>query len=368
MEEDYIIYVRDTTGKRIAQVDQYKSLAVNFKSGALSSWTLEFDDNTGSFTYFTKNSSMVLERNGVVIFSGPVTGISKDQNWTIKGTDDLKFLQNRLAYPVPDGPPFSSNDYDVRTGLAETVIKAYVNANAGPGASTMRQIPGMSINLDYARGQSITGRARFENLLDFVFSLSLQGGVIPSMVDMVFDVTAPRILSDVLFSVDLGTLADFKYNINAPKANHVIVGGVGSGSSRVFSESEDGDSVVQWGRVEMFVDNTKASAMNELQQAGLEALGKNAEIIAAELVPVAIESMIPFDDYWVGDAVKATVDGMDFIMPIQEIDLNLSADQATRVVTKQGSSAQSVSGMEQLSKLYSQIRMVNTRVSSIEQR
>jgi ribose 1,5-bisphosphokinase PhnN len=230
---------------------------------------------------------------------------------TLSGKDDIAFLANRLVYPVPSGA-FSSSDYDIRTGNAETIIKQYVDVNAGPSAPiTDRRV--LSLEVDNGKGSIVTGRARFHNLLEFLSSLALSGGGLGFRVIQVDNVLEFQVYQpsdktrSAFFSPLLGNLSAFDYSNDNPEANMVIVGGSGEGKDRIITWKQDNSSIVKYGRIESFVDKRDTSDVTELNQSIDEELTSKAEKNTFNFTPIDTPQLAFGRDYGLGDKVSILI-------------------------------------------------------------
>ena len=116
---------------------------------SIGTWTMTLPANhrlQSSLT--TPGAGIVVTLLGNTLFSGPVTWYQTLQTMNdavgvtqITGLDDSVLLRDRLAYPTPTTSDVTAQTsaYDVRTGFAESVMKAYVNANMGPSAPLLRK-------------------------------------------------------------------------------------------------------------------------------------------------------------------------------------------------------------------------------------
>lgn len=335
----YQIYVRDQYLNKIAEIDDYNSLELIPRFNAPGSWVIDLPTDSNATKELIKpKSGIIVKRNNKTIFSGPVN--SKKRNWdsnqdkyTISGYDDLIHLQRNLAYPVPSGPPYTSQDYDVRTGKAETIMKAYVEANIGTGARSERKISNLIIEADKGLGNSITGRARFHNFIDFFTSLALAGGDIGFRIvqkgnNLEFQVYQPTDKTKgVFFSPLLGNLLDFEYTEKDPEANYVIVGGGGEGKNRFLIERGDNSSVARYGRIESFLDRRDTSEQTELNQAIDEELTTKTQQTSLSISPLDTESVSFGRDYNLGDKVSVIITQPNEVVDIETIHYFISSFQ-----------------------------------------
>lgn len=314
----YKLYVRDSNFNRIAEIDDYTKLELLINFNGVGTWTLDIPtQSNASFLLAQPQSGIIVVREEQTLFSGPM-GIV-DRKWTkdsdtmeISGFDDNFWLTRFLAYPVPSGPPYTSQAYDIRSGAAETVIKAYLNANIGASAQTQRKI-NIVTAADQARGLNVTGNARFQTLLELFAPLALTGGDIGFNItqdnnQLLFDCYIPTDKSNsVIFSPLLGNMIDFEYKNAAPSENYIIAGGTGDGTARIFSEFGDSNSISQWGRYEFFLDDTNSSSVDSLNQAIQNNLSQRALQTSLSITPTDTDATKFGRDYNLGDIVSVVL-------------------------------------------------------------
>lgn len=341
----YKIYVRDQYLNRVAEVDDYQSLELIPRFNSPGAWVMELPTDCFAAKELLKiKAGIVVVRNGKTILSGPVTG--RRRNWnkdgdrlTINGKDDLLHLFRNLAYPVPLGPPYTSNAYDVRTGAAETVMKQYVEANIGANARQERRISNLFVAANQGQGKNVTGRARFHNLGEMFASLALAGGDIGFRIVQVgknleFQVYQPTDKSkEVLFSPLLGNLQSFEYYTEDPEANYVIVGGGGEGTSRILLEKGDSISISNVSRIESFIDRRDTTDTTELQQAMDEELQQKAQKVGLSISPIDSDSFSFGRDYQLGDRVSVVLTQANEVVDEEEIHYFIAAYQTGSEMT-----------------------------------
>ena len=334
----YRILVRDAARNRVAEVDDFDHFEAVLRFNAVSSWTLELPNDTDAADSLRLDGAgLIVERDGAVLLSGPVK--RRDRRWDetedvleVSGRDDTVVLAERLAPPVPGGPPYTAFEFDVRTGAAETVMRQYVDLNAGPGAITVRRVPGLTLAADGARGTAVTGRARFTPLLELLQSLALAGGdlgfrVVQVGLNREFQVYAPADRTGtVVFSPDFGNLSGFDYAEAAAEGNYVYAGDRAEGTARVFVEGEDAASITRWGRIETFLDRRDTTNTTEIGQAISEELSQRASTVELSLSPTDVEGMRFLVDYGLGDKVTALIDGVALEQLVREVSVSLTAD------------------------------------------
>jgi hypothetical protein len=363
----YEIFIQNENKQSIALLESFTSISCVRRFNLAGSWAIT--GSTDSLSLMTKKMGILVRRNGVDFFSGTVSEFSDSSGieMSVNGFSDEDLLAGALAYPVPAGAPYSV-DYDVRTGIAETVIKQYVNLNVGPGAVASRQIPGLMIEVDAARGLPVAGRGRFDGLLNLINSLATQGKVGFRILNNEFQVYEPRDKSgSVIFSKELGTLGSYNYKEKRGKANYVIVGGSGTGSSRTFIEVADSESVIGWGRREKFIDKSNTSSAEELVSAATEELETNGDEISLTFQPLETSAMRPIDDYDVGDWVSGVVRNEVIVQQVREMKTTLNSkgeEQNELAIGTEGATTDPSS----LARVYERMRSLDKRINSIERR
>lgn len=327
----------DASGNKTGELDGFAEFTAIPRFNAIGKWLLKMDYTQDQAALLDRYAGIALELDGDIVFSGPVAGIHREgigdkDLITISGTDDMGLLAGRLALPVPGGPPYTSAEFDVRTGYAETVIKEYVAYNCGPLARASRMIPGLTIPVTQQRGSAVTGRARFDKLVGFLVNLAAIGGIGLRCVNQVFDCYFPADLSaPVILSKALGTLGDFSYEFGLPDVNFIFVGGSGTGTSRAITELGDSQSILDWRIQEAFLDASKTSVVAELMDAGTAELGKKAGASKFSVSSIAMPGREPLVDYGLGDRIKAVIDGVSLTMIAAEFEISLTKDGAQKV-------------------------------------
>lgn len=342
----YKIYVRDQYLNRVAEVDDYQSLEMIPRFNAPGTWVLEIPtDSIAAKEIIRPHAGIIVVRNGVTVLSGPVA--NRNRKWdingdrtTVSGYDDTILLSRRLAYPVPLGPPYASQAYDVRTGIAETIMKEYVDANIGVQARSERQVVNFVSAVNQGLGEIVTGRARFHSLLELLSKLALSGGDLGFRVLQVnqtleFQVYEPaNKTEEVFFSPLLGNLRDFEYSQEDPETNYVIMGGGGEGTARTFVELGHSASISKYGRIESFVDRRDTTDNDELEQSVDEELAEKVAKTSLRISPIDIEGCKFGTDYNLGDKVSIVLTQPGERVNVETIYYFISAYQTVPVDIK----------------------------------
>lgn len=294
-------------------------------------------------------AGLVISNSSGVILSGPTTAVVTNQStedvtgtYTITGVDDSVLLSERLAYPTPSTADVTlqTSAYDVRTGVAETVMKQYVDVNIGPGAPSVRKIAALTVQATAGLGSSVTAQARFQPLQELFEGLADVAGlgftIEQSGSNLQFQVYAPNDRSAyVRLDLDNGRLTKSEYSYSQPKATRAIVGGSGDLTSRTFLERTTSVSLaseVTWGRrIEVFNDQRSTSETAKLQQYGDELLATDGKtLISVSISPTDDQSMLFGTDWNLGDKVTCVVGTAELIAVVTEIGI-LVTEEGVRI-------------------------------------
>ncbi|MEH7511599.1 siphovirus ReqiPepy6 Gp37-like family protein [Gottfriedia acidiceleris] len=378
----YELYVRDQYFNRVAVIQDFQNFEAIIRFNAPGTWVLDLPTNCEAAKELVKKKSgVVVYKDGKPLLSGPVTG--RNRKWsggvdrlTVNGFDDLILLQRNLALPGFSGFPYSYNDYDVRTGKAETVMKAYLNANIGANARSERKVE-ITTQTDSGLGKTVTGRARFHTLLELFTSLALAGGDLGFRIIQVnnalqFQVYQPIDKSKTaVFSPLQGNLLEFEYSTEDPEANYTIVGGGGEGKDRIILEKGNSLSISNYGRIETFLDRRDTSDTIELTQSMDEELSSKAEKMSLSITPIDTEMLAFGTDYTVGDIVSVILADSNDVTSIQKItdvvrEIKLSLNQDGVMIVPNVGTPDSTS--KKTSSIYDKMKRFNERLSHLERR
>lgn len=345
---DLTIEVRNNNLERVGQLtpaDLVGFTAV-LRDKEVGSWSIKLPvGNLLAEELVKPDAGIIVSTDQGTLLSGPTVSVVLSQDtdnpegtYEITGADDNIVLTERLAYPTPATSDVAAQTtpYDVRTGAAETVLKGYVNANIGPGAPTVRRVPGLTVETDLARGNTVTGSARFTNLQELLRGLADVGELSYTVeqvgTGLVFQVTSPADRSAYV-RLDLynGRLKSSDYAYSQPLTTRVIVGGDGDDAARTFLERTSTDSLAAetlWGRrIETFVDSRSTTVTAELQAAADEVLVKDGKTqLSVTIAPSDDQTMLFGRDWNLGDKVTVVVGSTELVAVVTEIGLLISED------------------------------------------
>lgn len=370
------VIARDAGLNRLGVVP-FTNLQLALRHLGVSAWQLTIAADHPKAGLLAAGGGVIVEDEVGTILSGPirVLGVATENNspgatLTVSGVSDDYLLSSRLVYPDPTQPADNQivDAYDVRSGVGETVMKALVNANTGPGAIVARR-SGVTIEVDNTRGTTVSSSARFDNLLDVLAALGAAAGLgfrtVQVGSSVVFDVYEPTDLSaSARFSTELGNLRAYSYELDAPNATRVIVAGQGEGTARTFVERGDTTSEADWAtRVEVFQDRRDTDDLPTLQQAGDQTLIEQGPATKLSLSPVDTPRMRFRAHYNLGDTVTVEIPGGTVVDVVSQINLQID-DSGTLVVPVIGDN----SGGPGTPRIFQQVSDLARRVGLLERR
>jgi hypothetical protein len=328
MTFEWKVYARDPAGHRAAEVDDYTELKLTPVYNDVGTWEITMNRGAAQAANLTSPLwGIIVCRNNSVIFSGLMnhSAHAVDRNTSppknevvITGLTDDAWLSRRVVSPSPteSQPPYTVQPYDVRTGQASTILRQYVDVNAGPSAISPRRVTGLTIGTDPLIGTTVSGNGRWDsNLLQFLQPLASAGGVgfriIQVGTGLQFQVFAPTDRSaSVNFSLALGNLSGFTYDSTAPVNNYSFVGATGTGTTRVLKEFPDSAAIATWGRIEgPLVNQSGTTDPTHIAQAGADALTQGSEQATLTITPVETSTLLYGVHYFLGDKVTVQLEG-----------------------------------------------------------
>jgi hypothetical protein len=380
--EDITVEVRDKTLVRrgiIRPEELDLELTDNFNN--LGSWSLNLaSEHPLCDILRTPGAGIIVTGPDDVLLSGPMvksefasTPTDPDGTVAFEGVSDTVCLADSLSFPQPSNPDGASQTeaHDVRSGRAETVMHAYVNANIGPSAPAARRKTGLIMGADGARGPIINQSARFPVLGNLLTEIALLGQlgfrVVQRGANLVFETYA---ITDrtafVRLDVRNGTLSGQKVGISPPGVTRAIVAGQGDLTDRQFLQVDNAESIAaetDWGRrIEQFIDQRNTDDWTELQQAGDEALGDAGfTAINVQVVPME-DSQARFGKEWgLGDALVVIVDDQELKSTVTGYVIKAGSDGF-----KLGALLGDPTGFDASAALNKRVANTETRLSNLE--
>lgn len=371
----YTVRIRDATKVKRGELGRMTGLKLIPRFNDVGAFEITLPYSHPKTQLIAKGGWIEFLSNDATVMVGNIRGIKlvEDESnvggtLTAYGPSAEQVLADRLAYQVPGSAATSqgADDYDNRTGIAETIIKQYVNVNAGPGALGARQVSSFVIETDLARGSSVKGSARMTNLLELAQGLALAGGlgfrvVFNASDQLEFQIYVPTDRSgSAKFGTDLGNLVSYELTQEASKSSCVIVGGGGDGTARTFRETNDTASQTLWSnRSETFIDQRDTTDATELDQAATEEMVTNGPVNGLAIKTADTPNLRFNVDYFLGDEVSIPAAGVTDILREVEIEWDADTGPSTSSTVGTASTTGTLAMLKKLADL-------NAKVAALE--
>lgn len=338
-DSDFTIWLRDQDCNRIAILDVYNEITAVSKFNKTGTWHAVIPTSAKIAQYITETTGIIIQYQGTTVFSGSAGGEYHETSTTITigGVDDNVLLETPTR-PTPsqaEGP--YTDEYDVTTGVASTIMRSLVDRNIGPSAPVEWRIPNLTLQADPLLGTTLTSRTRFDPLNTMLAELAstpvatglgfriLQDDALSSSLS--FQIYEPRDKHlDTVFSVDIKTAQDYEYIYTTPSANYFIVaGGDNFGINRTVVEGGDVTSIAEIGRrVAVFVDRRGVENTSELEQELAELIAGVVNTRVINITPTKTPAIVFGDSFALGDYVTAAVKGVAYARLIRELMFEFS--------------------------------------------
>ncbi|WJN63035.1 Hub-like baseplate protein [Streptomyces phage phiScoe3] len=344
---DLTVEVRDKTLKRVGVIrPEELVLELEDQFNNVGTWKLTLAvEHPLTTALRTPGSGVIITGPTDVLMSGPTTknefaATPEDPGGSVvfEGISDTCVLSDMLSFPDPTNvnPTTQTKAHDDRTGNAETLLHAYVNANIGPSAPAARRKAGLIMGTNLGRGTIMTKSPRFAVLGNLLTDIAVVDGlgfrVVQRGANLVFETyqitdRTKTIRLDVLNN----TLAGQRVAITPPSATHVIVAGQGEQVDRAFRDVTTPESLAaeaDWGRrIEVFQDQRDQSDDTQLDQSGLETLAKDGfTSVAVQAVPMEDSAMRFGIDWGLGDVVSVVVNNQELSSTVTGMVMQATSD------------------------------------------
>ena len=384
--QDLTFEVRDRSLNRLgvilAQDLVGATLVVRFNKTGTWALKLPYAHPMGELLRLPGYGLLVTGPNAEIIMSGPTLTAKLEQTsnntngtWDIQGTSDDIILSERLAYPTPATADVTAqtNANDVRTGAAETVIKGYLSDNIGATSPSARTVQYLAIEADLARGDSVSGTARFNTLQELFYDLAQVGGIgyriTQSDNTIQFKVYEPVDRSEIIrMDIQNRQLSSSIYSYGTARVTRAIIGGQGEAENRVFIEASNQASLnaeIDWARrIEVFHDARQTEDNTGLVSAGAEILVDNGKtIVEMSVTPTDDNKMNYGVDWFLGDTVTIVVNNIEATAVVTEVGIQVASD-GVRI----GATVGTPMGIEYESRVLDKTANLNQRVSNLERK
>jgi hypothetical protein len=371
----YRIFIRDAGMIQRGEMSRLSSLKLIPRFNDVGAFEVVIPFADPKAPLLVKGGWLEFTSNDNAIMAGQIRGYKLTQDdsnpggtLTVYGPSAEQVLADRLAYQVPGSAATSqgADDYDNRNAAGETVIKGYVNANAGPGALAARRTTNFVIATDTGLGTTVKGSARMTNLLELCAELATASGlgfrvVFNAVGQLEFRVFVPTDKSgSAKFGTSLGNLVSFESTQEAAKTNCAIIGGGGDGTARTFREINDTAAQTLWSnRSETFIDRRDSTDTVELDQAGTEEIVNNGPVNGLSIKTADTPNLQFYRDYFLGDKVSIPQAGITDVL--REVEINWSAADGPSTESTVGTAATTGT-----LKMLDQLAALNAKVAALE--
>ena len=382
--DELLIEVRDPTLARIGQFRPGDLVGAKFilRFNNVGTWEMRLPQGSrlGELLRLPGYGIIVTGPDDSVIFSGPTFSATLVQtpeivegDWTITGTSDDIILSERLAYPTPSSADVTeqTDAHDVRSGVAETVLKAYVSANIGPDAPTARKIAGLQIQADAERGGTVSGNARFQTLQSTAYALAQTGAVGYAVeqlgTNLEFQVYLPTDkTATIRMDMDNNKLSRAMYAYASAKVTRAIIGGGGQAELREFLEvttTASQAAETEWSRrIEVFSDSRGSDTTAQLAQSGEELLVDDGKTIVQMSVTPSDDFNMRFgQDWYLGDKVTVVINDLEASAVVTEVGISIDADGV-----RLGATVGTPVGIEYEARVLAKTNELQQRISNLE--
>ena len=338
----YKIDLKDQSGSLVAEFDAFTSLGVSHRINSIDTCNFSISDEDPRIELFELDGQIEVYRSfpefGVdwyLEFEGLHRTFTRqtfeDGNRYFtsfaRGYNDL--LNRRIvAY-------FAGSAFASKSGVGETVMKAYVDENCGPSATNPPRISdgvtaGLTIEADSASGATWEGAKAYINILAACQDIANKSGIdfkvrgngAAAFIFRVFDGQLGDDRSvvgldsatglngagnpPVIFTLNRGNMGGPTYSSKRMnEGNFCFVLGEGIESDRDIVERSDTDAMDDspWNRKEFSRDARNISTTAGYESAGDSALEENQAEETFTFKPIQVESTLYGRDYFFGDII-----------------------------------------------------------------
>ncbi len=347
MAPRYSVRIKDVAGALVAEITDWYSLSFTHRVNGVGSYNLQIDGDLNVINQFVLDGQIEIWRSDLVAspviaryleYEGfhrtPVrqtTGDGRSLFSSIGANYDHLLTRRIILYPP-------GSVQVAKAAVGETVIKEYVDENAGPGATTPPRLLsagnmiGLTIQADGAVGLVWTGSRAYRNLFDVIAEVGKE-----SNIDFGIVGTGPATFefqaklapwgddrttvglnpatglnaagnAPVIFSLSFGNMDTPVYSLNrGQEVNAVLALGQGQEADRLIVERTNVVAIAEstWNRMEASRQGNMETAVAGLQSVGDEALEALQAKETFGFQALQIPSTLYGRDYFLGDLVTA---------------------------------------------------------------
>ncbi|MFJ5066527.1 siphovirus ReqiPepy6 Gp37-like family protein [Kitasatospora sp. NPDC088556] len=365
----YRIEVRDRNLRRVGEIDTWIKLDMIVRFCQQGSWQLLIKAGTDQAALLQKGGGISVYQDGVTkpVLTGQIEFFQK--YWTtvqhtgegslfVGGKCDNKTAYSRLALPDPTVPvseQYKANSNRPVTGRAGSALLWELEHAVGASALPDRRVPGLALPASADIGDPINEVLRFDSLGTLFEKWTDSKSVGYRLVynadaqKIDLEVYTPRDRSkEVRFSRELGNLREYVWSLTAPRVTRVIVACQGEGEERYLYQQIDSEAEAEWGvLIEQLLDRrdlplktdpatgkpvkaraettdaefeTAKKAVLDAASAALQQGERNGNF---QIYPIDTEQVQFGRDYFVGDLVTVSDDGVDYVDILREVNITV---------------------------------------------
>lgn len=337
MATRYQISLKNQSGVQVALITDWRSLTYSKRVNGVSGYSVTIDGELDTVDLFQTDGQIEIIRADLASVPAidAYTDFEAFHRTDVRSTDgegrseytsigvsydDLLKRRGILFRPTTSGAD--------KSGVGETVMKQYVDQNAGPGATAGPRLfvgvfPGLTVQADGASGNAWTGSRPFRNLLEVLREIAdatavdfeivgtgpatfeFQAQARPIGDDRSFGNTAGN--APIVFALGFGNMGVPSYSLNRnSEITAAIVLGQGQPGARVVIErTGTGIADSPWNRVESIRSANQEDTTAALDNVGDAILEKLQARETFRFDVIQTESSRYGRDYFVGDIVTA---------------------------------------------------------------
>jgi hypothetical protein len=251
----------------------------------------------------------------------PYTDTSGQKHLIPSGNGYLGLLGRTIVDTYAGSP-----DSD-KSGPGETVLKEFVDEQAGPGAGA-RARTGLAIEADTAMGEIWQGQRSNDNLLELCQEIARGTGLEFDIIgtgpgSFEFQVFAGTDrTATVIFSEERGNMGQAQMTQQYSRVrNAVKVGGQGVGLARTYRWRTDPVSMAlsPWGRRELFLNASNQDSTDKLDSQGDAKLLESRATQGLSFTTIQTPACRYGQHYFLGDLVLARYAGLNFLKRVDQV-------------------------------------------------
>ncbi len=369
MATRYQVRLLDQAGVQVALLTEWRSLQYTQRVNRVGNYTLIIDGDAPVVDLFVVDGQIEILRRDIA--ASPSFGWTLDFE-AFHRTEQRSTAENGLSTYRSSGRDYNdllarrailhraSTSGADKSGAGETVMKDYVNENAGPGAIAPRLFngvtPGLTIQVDGAAGSNWEGAKSFRPLIETLREIAdattvdfqvvgtgpvlfeFQAQARPIGIDRTnvgIDNTGLNASGNapVVFSLEFGNMQSPSYSlIRNPEVTAAIVLGQGvEGSREVVQRTSADITDSPLNRVESVRNANEESATDGLDSVGDALLEKLQARETFDFQTMQIPGLLYGRDYFLGDTVTARYKTIERQKQIIGVTVNVT--EGTETIT-----------------------------------